>query len=480
MPFPSQPPITFDASKDSLFKAAKCQLAATKAVWDQIVATVEPRVANWDNTIVPIIQDENKKLAASRYLCFYKSTSPNPDLRNASNTVAGLFDDADVELYARADIFALIDVVKHQVSTDPSSYDTESQYYLKKLNQKFTQNGCGLLDPDAKAKFMQCQRRIKELERQCNKNHHDESTKVWFTREEVAGVPESFLARLTAGEDDEGVWVSTKVPQSGPILRHAKKEDTRRKMFYTIQNRMPDNVELFRELILLRDEAARLLGYPNHAALRIGDKMMQDPKAVRRLLDDLEMRLVPEGAKDVATLLDIKRREAGCDAESNKSQPEPCLERVFFWDVAYLANIQDNEEKSVSIDISDYYELYHTLESLLGIFRRSFDVEFIRISSQEQQQAGCGGPLVWHDDVLMYAVWDKREEVTGDRFMGYAYLDLHPRQGKYTHSGHYPLRPVSTLYAMLGPCCIETLTRKIIRTSPTLMARVTEPPRYSS
>lgn len=438
MKLPSQPPIGFDHTAESLLDSAQAQIQTTKYVWDHLVATVDLKTAKWDNTILPIIQDENRKLSASRYLCFYKSTSPDENLRNASNAVSGLFDDAEMELYGRPDMFALVDVVKNNLATDAVAQDAESRYYLEKLHRKFTQNGCGLEDVDAKARFMQCQRRIKEIERQCNKNHHDESTKVFFTPDDLVGVPESFLSRLTS--DEGGFWVSTKVAQSSPILRQAKKESTRKKIFYAIQNKMPANIPLFRELILLRDEAARLLGYPNHAALRIRDKMMGSPEAVSSMLQDIEAGLVPEGAKDVSRLLEIKRAEAVTTGELD-AEEHP--EHVFLWDVSYLAHIQDQQEKSTVVDVTEYYELHHTLQKLLGIFKHIFGVEFLKISSEEQVQLGAGKPLVWHNDVLMYAVWDRREDLNVDAFLGYAYLDLHPRQGKYTHSGHYSLQPVS-------------------------------------
>lgn len=281
MKVPSQLPITFRATEESLLDAAERQLAATKAVWDQVVATVDPTIASWDNTINPIIQDENQKLSTTRYLCFFKSTHPDPSLRAASDAVVRLFDDANVELYARADMFALVDAVKKQLDDDHSDRDTESFYYLQKLHRKFTVNGCGLEDTEVKARFMKCQRRIKEIERECLKNHHNESTREWFTREELVGVPEPFLERLEG--DGKGFWVAAKTAQSSQVLRLAKKEETRKRMFYAVQNKMPGNVSMFKGLILLRDEAARLLGYPNHAAVRIGGKMMQDPEVVRRM-----------------------------------------------------------------------------------------------------------------------------------------------------------------------------------------------------
>lgn len=438
MDCPKQDPIAFDETGNSLIEAAKNQISTTTAIWDHIVSSVDLKKANWENTVLPIIQDENRRLCAARYLGFYKSTSPDAALRAASNAATGLFDDAEVELCGRSDMFALIGVVRDQLTTETSSRDPEPRYYLEKMHRKFIQSGCGIDNADTKATFMQCQRRIKNIERECNKNHHDESTRVCFSRDELAGVPESFLAQLTT--DEQGIWVSTKVAQSGKILRDATKEATRKKMFYAIQNRMPDNIGLFRELILLRDKAARILGYSNHAAMRIGDKMMRSPEAVTSMLQDLEARLVPEGAKDVEKLLEIKQADlTGTGDEAMTAHSN----RVFLWDLPYLAHIHEQQEKSVAIDISDYYELHHTLDRLLGIFHHLFGVHFRDVTPEDQKELGAGKPLVWYEDVLMYAVWDTREGVVGDNFMGYAYLDLHPRQGKYTHSGHYSLQPVS-------------------------------------
>lgn len=236
-------------------------------------------------------------------------------------------------------------------------------------------------------------------------------------------------------------------------------------MFYAIQNKMPANVTLFRELILLRDEAARLLGYPHHAALRISDKMMRDHDAVLSMLQDPEARLVPEGARDIAELKKLKPAAA---ERAGDLDVEAYSDRVFFWDIAYLADIQEKEGKSVSIEVSDYYELHHTLDTLLGIFRRVFDVHFQRVPLNEQmllEESSRCGSLVWHYDVLMYAVWDKRDEAIGDAFMGYTYFDLHPRQGKYTHQGHYQLDPVSSAHHLkqLAHSTTDALTVQELR-----------------
>lgn len=153
---------------------------------------------------------------------------------------------------------------------------------------------------------------------------------------------------------------------------------------------------------------------------------------------------MPEGSKDVSKLLEVKLADLAAGAPAGELDPDSHPERVFFWDQPYLAHIQDSQEKPLKVDLSDYFELHHTLDTLLGMFQRLFGVQFRGVTKEEQEELGRGKPLVWHEDVLMYTVWDTRQEPGGDDFMGYAYLDLHPRHGKYTHSGHYALQPVST------------------------------------
>jgi metallopeptidase MepB len=68
------------------------------------------------------------------------------------------------------------------------------------------------------------------------------------------------------------------------------------------------NIPLFKETIL-RGEAARMLGYPDHASFRIEDRMAKTPKTVLDFLCDLRARLTPRGAKETEKLKDLKKQD---------------------------------------------------------------------------------------------------------------------------------------------------------------------------
>src|SRR3569833_1610372 len=85
------------------------------------------------------------------------------------------------------------------------------------------------------------------------------------------------------------------------------------------------NAPLFKEALVLRDEAARLLGYPNHAAFRIEDKMAKTPETVDQFLGNLRERLKAGGQKEIAHLLKPKKT-------NTQEQNEPNDNNYYLWD----------------------------------------------------------------------------------------------------------------------------------------------------
>lgn len=336
-------------------------------------------------------------------------------------------------MYSRQDIFARVDIVlEKQNEHADSTLDPESLYYLLKLHRRFQQNGCGISDERQRNEFKVKMMRLADLVRQCNQNLSEDASGIWLTQDALEGLPQSLTGRMKCGEGEhsEHLWLSTKTPFSIPAMRTARNETTRKKIHYTVQNRMMVNIPLFREIILLRDETARMLGYPNHATYKIADKMMQTPRAVEALLSEIRTSTAPLASRDAEELLEMKRLEAESRGDN--------AEELYLWDIPYYYTRRSEKERPTEESISEYYELNNTLAKLLKMFENLFGARFKRIDVQGRDAAD--GPLVWHQDVHMYSVWN----IDGsDEPLGYAYLDFFPRDGKYTHAGNYPLQKVS-------------------------------------
>ncbi|PNP56000.1 hypothetical protein THARTR1_03937 [Trichoderma harzianum] len=462
-----QSPTSFDATPSSLIEEAKALIDHTRTIWDEVALNVKPDYATFENTIIPIVTDENQKYTRLRILRFYSSTSPSKDLRDASNSATSMINDADMELYSRVDIYHLVTAVWSGIHQDRKDLDDESIYYVEKLHRKLRQNGCGITDVGRKQAFEQAQKRIQELVKQCAANLHEDTSGIWLSIKELEGVPEKIPAQLKQGEaDHEGqVWVKTKVPHPFKIISHAKSEDTRRKVYYAMKNRLPQNIALFRELVLRRDEVARLLEYPNYLAYKTSDKMVRTPEKVINIVDEIRQRIRPHAVKVANELLDLKIKDAIARGETAEDQ------KLFLWDQSFYAGIKLQHESKIRSTISEYFELYHTLDKLLELLGHIFDTLFEPITPEHQSLLGDGKPLVWHNDVSIYAVWDTRKS---DEFLGYAYFDFFPREGKYGHGGSYATQWGFTQPDGTGfyPSCALVMNYTKLDSKPVLLSLV--------
>ena len=133
---------------------------------------------------------------------------------------------------------------------------------------------------------------------------------------------------------------------------------------------------------MLRDEAARLLGYPNWASFRIEDKMAKTPKTVTDFLGDLKVQLAPGGVKETNHLLDIKAadlKSRGLEASNDG--------KYYLWDARFYDRMMI--EKEFSIDeqkIAEYFPLQSTIERMLKIFEDLFGLVFVEIGKEDQDK----------------------------------------------------------------------------------------------
>ena len=88
------------------------------------------------------------------------------------------------------------------------------------------------------------------------------------------------------------------------------------------------------------------------------------------------------------------------------------------------------------------FPLDTTIRGMLHIFEELFGLAFVEIVGEQRDNisaTGKGNDVVWHQDVQLFSVWDDESE--GNGFVGYLYLDLFPREGKYGHAANFNLQP---------------------------------------
>ncbi|KAK3362934.1 peptidase family M3-domain-containing protein [Lasiosphaeria hispida] len=228
--------------------------AQSKIVWDGIVTSVHPDDATSNNTILSIIDNENTKLSRARLLRFYASASPSKELRDASNAATTLLNNGEAKLYSRTDVFLRVVA----------------------LHRKLHTNGCAIFDPVTKQAFEDGNKGIQELVRRCTSNLDEDSSGLWLPLEELEGEPEDLVAAHKRGgwEYEGKVWLKTKPLHPNKILVLTKSEATRKKVYYAIRNRLPEDA-------------------PNYLAFKAADKMVQTPETVTSLLAEIRQRTCP-------------------------------------------------------------------------------------------------------------------------------------------------------------------------------------------
>jgi len=195
-------------------------------------------------------------------------------------------------------------------------------------------------------------------------------------------------------------------------------------------------VPLFREAVILRDEAARLLGYPDHATLKIEDKMAKTPQTVNDFLGGLRSKLKDGGQKEIAHLLELKKADTDARGVENDGN-------YYLWDHRFYDRMMIEKEYSIDeTEIAEYFPLASTVAGMLKIFEEIMGFVFVELTPDDRKRispTGKGEDIVWHEDVIVFSVWDDASE--GDGFVGYLYLDLHPRPGKYGHAANFNIQP---------------------------------------
>ncbi|KAK3181178.1 Thimet oligopeptidase [Lecanicillium sp. MT-2017a] len=217
-------------------------------------------------------------------------------------------------------------------------------------------------------------------------------------------------------------------------MRYADLESSKRRMFLAEGERLHANVPLFRDIVLLRDSQARILGYSSHGDFRLQSRAIKSAAYIESLLGKLRETLIHKGRQELQQLENVKAKTS---SQPGVPATEDCC-KLAPWDLRYyrrLANMKSNVDEAA---ISEFFPLETTMQSMLGIFERVLQLAFRQVPTEKLDET-----TRWHEDVQVWEVWDA---ACGEEFMGFLYLDLfwrtHKRKGAQNISiGQGFLRP---------------------------------------
>jgi peptidyl-dipeptidase Dcp len=271
----------------------------------------------------------------------------------------------------------------------------EQMRLLERTYTRFHRAGAGLSE-EAKKRMAEINERLAHLGTAFS--HHllgDEQS--WFlelSEDDHAGLPDTFIAAAKTAAEERGMAGKAIVTLSrSPVetlLKTADKRELREKVFKAFTARGDngndnDNNAIIVDILALREEAAKIMGFPTYAAYRLEDSMAKTPQAVRGLLER-----VWKPARERA-LADRDELQALIAEEGGNFALAP-------WDWRYYAEkLRQAKANFDDAAIKPYLVLDHMIEAAFDCATRLFGLTFTERNDIP----------TWHPDVRVWEVKDK-------------------------------------------------------------------------
>ncbi|MFP6664602.1 MAG: M3 family metallopeptidase [Deltaproteobacteria bacterium] len=252
-------------------------------------------------------------------------------------------------------------------------------------------------------------------------NHVLDATKafslVLHDPAEVDGLPESLKQLAAHGASSEGdaaatpeagPWrITLDAPSVGPFLQHAKRRDLREAIYREYITRAStgadDNTGLIAEILKLRREEARLLGFEDFAALSLSTKMAPDVESVAAMLEDLRTASFASAEKDLRDLQELAAEMGAPEGAGLKP-----------WDISFWAERLREKRYAYSDEaLRPYFPMPRVLDGLFRLAERLFGVKI---------KAADGEAPLWNEAVRFFRVCDEE----GSEIAAF-YLDAYSR-----------------------------------------------------
>ncbi len=275
------------------------------------------------------------------------------------------------------------------------------------------------LPEDQKARFMQIQEELSALCSKFSDNLLDATnayTCVIEVESDISGIPadECQVAAEAALATGKRGWLFTlKAPSYGPVMQYADNRALRERMYRAYTTRASDqmseagkkewdNTPLMTEILKLREEEAKMLGFANFAEYSLASKMADSPKQVADFLRELAQRAKPFAEKDLAELRTFAADQLG-------------IKELQAWDVGYVSEKLRQQRYAFSEqEVKQYFPEDAVLAGLFGLVSKLFGLKITAATAP-----------IWHETVRFFEIRNDKDELIGQ-----FYLDLYARASK--------------------------------------------------
>lgn len=369
----------------------------------------------WENFILPLTEVSDRLSRAWSPVSHLNSVKNSPALREAYQACLPLLSEYSTWVGQHKGLYNAYLALKN--SPKFAQYSVAQKKAIENSLRDFDLSGIGLSEEKQK-RYGEISARLSELNSQFSNNVLDATMgweKVIEDEAELAGLPESALQAAKQSAENKGLKgyrFTLEIPSYLPVMTYCENRALREKMYRAYATRASeqgpnagkwDNSKVMEEILTLRVELAKLLGFGTYTDLSLATKMAENPQQVLDFLDNLATRAKPQGEKELQELKDF------CEKEFGVTELAP-------WDIGFYSEKQKQHLYAINDEeLRPYFPEERVISGLFELIKRIFNIRAVERF----------GVDTWHKDVRFFDLIDEKDQVRGS-----FYLDLYAREHK--------------------------------------------------
>ena len=384
------------------------QIAKTKSAIAKIESLSAPEWTFVDSVqgVETATADLNDGTTAQTFLA---SVAPASDVRDAANKCQQEISDYYSTISADPKIYAM--AARVQAIGDAKT-DAD-----KKLVETYVLTGvrAGVaLPPAQRDTLTKLFQQLNDLEIAFGRALSEDKSAIHISTADSKSFPAAFVANLkpVAGGYDVPVNESTYAQFMDNETDSAARE---RFMIAYGQRGGAANVTRLEQAVKVRYTIAHMLGYAQWADYQLAAKMAKSPARVETFLAQIDSTLLPAARAERAHLAALKKADGDMTPFAS-------------WDTAYYENKLIKTKYAVDDKVvREYFPVDHVISGVFSIYEKLLGVTYTQLPT----------PDAWAPDVREYSIAD----AASGKAIGWFYLDLFPRAGKYDHFANFGVLP---------------------------------------
>ena len=391
--------------------AVKEAIRAHLAQLDQIAQ--QPAAANFENTVVAMEKTGELVNRALVYFSIYSGNLSSPEFREVQAKLSPLLAEYENKITQNSALFARVKSVYN--SAEMAGLRPDQRRLVTLVYNQFVRSGAELSAEKAK-RYAAIDAELAGLYTKFQ-NHvlADEEKYLYLGAELAGGLPESFVSgakAIATGKGQAGKFAIVNTRSSvDPFLTSSTERALREQVWRAFYSRgdnadQNDNNALISEILKLRHERSKLLGFANYAEWRLADRMAKTPNRAMALMQSVWPAAIARVKEEVADMQKI------ADAAGDNITIEP-------WDYRYYAEkVRQQRFAYDSEAVKQYLNLEQLTEAMFYVAGELFDFKFTALAP--------GKVPVYHPDVRVWEV----TRLSNGAPVGLWYLDPYAREGK--------------------------------------------------